>query len=215
MYNYFVIIGKVLNTSTYYEKYIENNSLHKEIEKSKEGYQYQIDKEKRVKLIFSDLYAEIFIRHTNVSIYMYVLQDKMELMLIKFDIHKVMNIEETNKNILEASNVSTQMVVYEKNNKPRATMHVSSKNYLSIKKNLADQILDKITESLILYHQANGKKIENVEKIVICFSFLSFYINTIKEKIINVKMLEISDAKLIFYNNKPILLRFVINANMK
>lgn len=215
MYNYFVIIGKVLNVSTYYDKYIEKDSLHKEIEKNKEEHQHKIDKEKRIKLIFSDLYAEIFIRSTNVSIYMYVLQDKMELMLIKFNIHKVLNIEETNKNILEASNVSTQMVVYENSSKPKSTMHVSSKNYLSVKKNLADQTLEKITENLILHHQATGKKIENVAKIVICFSFLSFYINTIKEKIIHEKTLEISDAKLIFYNNKPILLRFVINANMK
>lgn len=215
MYNYFVIIGKVLNVSTYYDRYIENNTFHKEIEKNKEDLNHKIDKMKRLKLIFSDIYAEIFIRNANVSIYMYVLQDKMELMLITFNIHKVINIEETNKNILEVSNVSTQMVVYEKNNRRRSTMHVSSKNYLSIKKNLADQTLDKITENLILYHQATGKKIENVAKIVICFSFLTFYINTIKERIIQEKALEISDAKLIFYDKKPILLRFVINVDMK
>ena len=139
----------------------------------------------------------------------------MKPMLIKFNIQKVMNIDDTERNILESINVSTQMAIYENNSRPAATMHVSAKNYLNIKKNLSDQTLDRITESLILYHQSTGKKIENVAKIIICFAFLSFYINTIKERIMLEKKLEISDTKIIFYNNKPILLRFVINANMK
>lgn len=215
MYNYFVLIGKVFNAPTYYDKYVENSNLHSEIEKNKSEYNHQIDKETKTKLVFSDLYAEIFIRNASVSIYMYVLQDKMKPMLIKFNIQKVMNIDDTERNILESINVSTQMAIYENNSRPAATMHVSAKNYLNIKKNLSDQTLDRITESLILYHQSTGKKIENVAKIIICFAFLSFYINTIKERIMLEKTLEISDTKIIFYNNKPILLRFVINANMK
>ncbi|MEM5878260.1 MAG: hypothetical protein QXF12_05270 [Candidatus Aenigmatarchaeota archaeon] len=210
-----MLIGKVFNAPTYYDKYVESNSLHSEIEKNKSEYNQQIDKETKTKLVFSDLYAEIFIRNASVNIYMYVLQDKMDFMLIKFNIQKVINIDETEKNILEYKNVSTQISIYKNNSRPVSTIHVSAKNYLSIKKNLSDQTLDKITESLILYHQSTGKNIENVAKIIICFSFLSFYINTIKEKIMLEKTLDISDTKIIFYNNKPILLRFVINANMK